>query len=126
MASDALFDQWTDRPSKQYDDLNKAFARLVKAEMDALDVVSASDSSSCTDTNWLHAERQYGNRVKYVSYNNCNYEGMLPPEPQRAWIDDTEDTPGVRDMYKQQNMPSHMQMLRHEEVPDGASDKDTI
>ena len=88
--------------------LERQFEDLVDAEMDALDCLTTSDSSSATDTEWLQARRGYGN---IVCYSHGTVYESTDLSWSNAWSQDQENP----FFFFQQNNISACQSLKMEE-----------
>ena len=104
-----------------YDKMEKEFRDLVDVEMEAVDALNTSDSSSATDTNWMHAGKGslyalHSTAVSYRPMNFCSNHGSnyyVPTSTTRQWVHDpnssgTHRDDKSRDMYLQQNVTGHI------------------
>ena len=94
-----------------YDKMEKEFQNLVDVEMEAVDALNTSDSSSATDTNWLHADGVEGRPTCYKNENLCNSHSIFchpgnAAKPPHPWVGAGErySSPAKRLMYVQQNI----------------------
>ena len=107
--------KWSVKDSSEQtkEKLDEEFRQLIEEEMRAVDALDTSDSSSATDTNWMHAHKD-GSYVKYKIENNNPYsDGVLEPGVGNEWVHDPNDSGKRQDesrriMYLQQNAANHL------------------
>ena len=87
------------------------FKDLLQAEADALDSVTTSDSSSVTDTEWLHAGYH---RINWTIKPRLIYScGSLWDKDRAEWSDSWSADSGPEDkMYLQQNSVADCELMQ--------------
>ena len=83
------------------------FDELVQAEMEVLDGLTTSDSSSVTETNWMHATSRFHGGREFVKYSSENLLCQTYPSNaarhQLEWMDladlNESETQAARRMY---------------------------
>ena len=100
------------------------FNKLLQEEVDALDGLTTSDSSSATDTNWLHAHRYTrNNTVSYHTENFCHGGGIYTQAPWVKGENENEKSSLDRRMYTQQGVSNHMMV---EQILENTNNKKSI
>ena len=115
VCNDDIPRKWSDSSDQTEEKLDEEFRQLIEEEMRAVDALDTSDSSSATDTNWVHAHKdRTGRMVTYKIENFHSYDyGALRPnvDNKYPWVHDPNYTGRRQDksriMYLQQNVSDH-------------------